>query len=132
MRAKLFGLIGTIRAGLTVVALLAATQSTPAQTPAPKSNVFPPWQHGANNDALDRGVDFTVPQIDDLADFHADLSDPKLVLYVGGNYFFAMAALVQAFEASHPDYKGRIYWKPSRRACLSISSRPVDASPSAI
>jgi len=57
----------------------------------PETEIFPPWQHGANDDALDRGVDFTVHQIDDLADFHGDLSDPKLVFYVGGNYFFAMA-----------------------------------------
>jgi ABC-type molybdate transport system substrate-binding protein len=49
--------------------------------------------------------------VDVLADFHGDLADPKLVLYVGGNYFFAMAPLVQAFEAAHPDYKGRIYWE---------------------
>ena len=103
MRAKL---------ALTAAAVLAmAAQSGVAQTPAPKANIFPPWQHGANNDALNRGVEFTVPQIDDLADFHGDLTDPKLVLYVGGNYFFAMAPLVQAFEAAHPDYKGRIYWE---------------------
>jgi molybdate transport system substrate-binding protein len=88
-----------------------AVQSALAQTPAPNPNIFPPWQNGANNDALDRGVDFTVPQIDVLADFHGDLADPKLVLYVGGNYFFAMAPLVQAFEASHLEYKGRIYWE---------------------
>lgn len=103
MRAKL---------ALTAAAVLAlAAQSAIAQPPAPMANIFPPWQHGANNDAINRGVEFTVPQIDDLADFHGDLTDPKLVLYVGGNYFFAMAPLVQAFEAAHPDYKGRIYWE---------------------
>jgi molybdate transport system substrate-binding protein len=79
-----------------------------AEEAASKPNIFPPWQHGENNDAIDRGVEFTVPQIDDLADFHGDLSDPKLVLYVGGNYFFAMAPLVRAFEAAHPEYKGRV------------------------
>lgn len=52
-----------------------------------------------------------MPQIDDLADFHGDLTDPKLVLYVGGNYFFAMAPLVEVFEAAHPEYKGRLYWE---------------------
>ena len=72
---------------------------------------LPPWQHGANSDAAHRGLEFTVPQIDDLADFHGDLTDPKLVLYVGGNYFFAMAPLVQAFERQHPEYKGHIYWE---------------------
>ena len=52
-----------------------------------------------------------MPEVDDLADFHGDLDAPKLVLYVGGNYFFAMAPLVQAFEADHPEYKGHIYWE---------------------
>ena len=70
-----------------------------------------PWQKGENNDALDRGVEFTVPEIDSLADFHGDLTDPKLVLFVGGNYFFAMAPLVKTFEQLHPEYKGRIYWE---------------------
>ncbi|WP_230965171.1 molybdate ABC transporter substrate-binding protein [Burkholderia pseudomultivorans] len=75
------------------------------------STVFPPWQNGRNNDALDRGLEFTVPQVDVLADFHGDLSAPKLVLFVGGNYFFAMAPLVAKFEQDHPEYRGRIYWE---------------------
>jgi ABC-type molybdate transport system substrate-binding protein len=33
------------------------------------------------------------------------------VLYVGGNYFFAMAPLVQAFETHYPQYKGHVYWE---------------------
>jgi molybdate transport system substrate-binding protein len=82
-----------------------------AQAPHYHGDVFPPWQHGANNDAATRGFDFTVPEADDLADFHGDPTNSKLVLYVGGNYFFAMAPLVQSFEAAHPEYKGRIYWE---------------------
>jgi ABC-type molybdate transport system substrate-binding protein len=74
-------------------------------------SIFPPWQHGANNDAIDRGLQFTVDEIDDMPDFHGDLSDPKLVLYVGGNYFFAMAPLVKAFEAEQPQFKGKIFWE---------------------
>ena len=74
-------------------------------------SIFPPWQHGQNNDATQRGLPFTIPQVDDLADFHGDVSDPKLVLYVGGNYFFAMAPLIAAFEQQHPEFKGRIYWE---------------------
>lgn len=76
-----------------------------------RGSIFPPWQHGGNNDAARRGLSFTVPQVDDLADIHGDVSDPKLVLYVGGNYFFAMAPLVAAFEQQHPEFKGRIYWE---------------------
>ena len=82
-----------------------------AEAPRYQDDILPPWQHGANNDATNRGFDFTVPEVDVLADFHGDLTDPKLVLYVGGNYFFAMAPLVRAFEAAHPEYKGRIYWE---------------------
>lgn len=82
-----------------------------AEAPHYNEDVFPPWQHGQNNDALKRGFEFTVPEVDNLADFHGDITDPKLVLYVGGNYFFAMAPLVAEFEREHPDYKGRLYWE---------------------
>lgn len=98
-----------------LLATLASVLAAPAFAQAPAGHnrdaIFPPWQHGQNNDAVDRGLEFTVPQIDDLADFHGDLTDPKLVLFVGGNYFFAMAPLVQAFEAAHPEFKGRVYWE---------------------
>jgi ABC-type molybdate transport system substrate-binding protein len=84
----------------------------PASAEQPKSEpIYPPWQHGANNDARNKGLEFTVPQIDDLADFHGNLTSPKLVLYVGGNYFFVMAPLVAAFEAEHPEYRGRVFWE---------------------
>ena len=82
-----------------------------AELPYDPDEIFPPWQKGENNDALNRGVDFTIPQIDSLADFHGDLTDPKLVLFVGGNYFFAMAPLVKTFEELHQEYKGKIYWE---------------------
>ncbi len=103
-----------IAAATLAACLLATGTASAGAQPAPKPNpdaVFPPWQHGRNNDALDRGLEFTVAQIDDLADFHGDLSQPKLVLYVGGNYFFAMAPLVEAFESEHPQYKGHVFWE---------------------
>jgi molybdate transport system substrate-binding protein len=94
-------------------AVLAATLFLPlaaySAEPVRHDSIFPPWQHGENNDATQRGLSFTVPEVDDLADFHGDVSDPKLVLYVGGNYFFAMAPLVKAFEQEHPEFKGKIY-----------------------
>ncbi|WGD50255.1 substrate-binding domain-containing protein [Bradyrhizobium sp. CB1650] len=92
------------------IALLLPLTAQAAERVQPDS-IFPPWQHGENNDATQRGLAFTVPEVDDLADFHGDVSDPKLVLYVGGNYFFAMAPLIAAFEREHPEFKGRIYWE---------------------
>ena len=94
-----------------VIAALVASAPALATNSRPDENVFPPWQHGANNDAVDRGLELTVPDADDMADFHGDLADPKLVLYVAGNYFFAMAPLVRAFETTHPEYKGRLFWE---------------------
>jgi molybdate transport system substrate-binding protein len=103
----------SLRAALTASYLIvgflpALAFATPS---APQTEVFPPWQHGENDDAIDRGFDFTVPEVDDLGDFHGNPVDAKLVLYVGGNYYFAMAPLVHAFEAAHPEYRGRLYWE---------------------
>ena len=104
---------------LCLMALSMSTMDSFAQPARPASqpqandalSLFPPWQKGANNDALKRGLEFTVPQVNVLADFHGDLSNPKLVLFVGGNYFFAMAPLVKQFEIEYPEYRGRIYWE---------------------
>ncbi len=106
MLAPVFRRIVFAGAGLAALALpcFAAAAAAP-------SDVFPPWQHGENNDAVNRGLEFTVPEVDGLADFHGDVTDPKLVLYVGGNYYFAMAPLVAEFEREHPAYKGRLYWE---------------------
>ncbi len=81
-----------------------------AASPPHDDSVYPPWSHGDNDPALAKGLEFTVPEVDNLPDFHGSLDDPQLVLFVGGNYFFAMAPLVQAFEAEHPDLRGRIYY----------------------
>src|SRR6201984_2573266 len=97
-------------AAALVAALLLPLAAHSAE-PVQHDSIFPPWQHGENNDATQRGFEFTVPQVDDLADFHGSVTDPELVLYVGGNYFFAMAPLVAAFEQQHPEFKGRIYWE---------------------
>ncbi len=103
------------RAALAVVIAGAlatpATADSPAHKLAGQEAQYPPWQLGANNDALKRGLEFTVAPVDVLADFHGTPIDPALVLYVGGNYFFAMAPLVAAFEAEHPAYRGRLYWE---------------------
>ncbi len=102
---------------LISAAVLISATPTLAETPAPATHgqdatsVFPPWQNGRNNDAEPRGFEFTVPDADNLADFHGDPMNPSLSLYVGGNYFFAMAPLVAAFEAKYPEYKGHLYWE---------------------
>ena len=110
-------LFGCITCTLFAVPALAeeptgkASPSMCRQPPRFNEHTLPPWQGETNNDAIDRGLVFTVPEIDVLADFHGDLTDPKLVLFFGGNYFFATKFLVLAFETSHPEFKGRIFWE---------------------
>ncbi len=126
MRLKAIRVRSRVVAGLLTLSALtalaaAAEPSMPAAGARPTETgdcagrwddgIFPPWQHGANNDAIDRGVEFTVPDADVLADFHGDPANPLLVLYVGGNYFFAMAPLVQTFETRHSEYRGRLFWE---------------------
>ena len=95
-----------------VLAQAPAHQAEAGAIPAGFADEFyPAWQHDRSKAAINRGLEFTVPQIDVLADFHGDLSDPKLVLYIGGNYFFVLPPLIKEFEKEHPEYKGRIYWE---------------------
>jgi ABC-type molybdate transport system substrate-binding protein len=93
--------------GLSVPAVAAGN---PVTAPRYDETLYPPWSHGANDPALHQGLQFTVPEVDSLADFHGDINDPRLVIYVGGNYFFAMAPLIKAFEAQHPGLRGRIFY----------------------
>ena len=101
----------------TVLALAGVTTAFAGSTlwhgkvhpPQYNGEMFPPWQHGQNNDTADKGFVFTVPEVDDVADFHGDVNDPKLVLYIGGNYYFAVAPLVRAFGKEHPEYAGRVF-----------------------
>ena len=104
-------LLLVVAAVLCACAAQPAAQKNPAAAVREAEQIFPPWQHEANNDTVKRGLEFTVPQVDVLADFHGNLNDPKLVLYVGGNYFFVLAPLVKEFEDEHPEYKGRLYWE---------------------
>jgi ABC-type molybdate transport system substrate-binding protein len=98
-----------------LLAALACTAAAPEGSPAARLRAaeaqFPPWQNGRNDDALQKGVIFTVPPGDDMADFHGSLDDPALVLYVSGNYFFAAAGMVQAFGEAYPAYRGRVFYE---------------------
>jgi molybdate transport system substrate-binding protein len=102
---RLFVLL--VSAALTAPALASDTAQVPLYPPY----VYPPWQKDADSDVAERGLEFTVPEVDNLPDFHGNPIDAKLVLYVGGNYFFALAPLVKAFESQQPDLKGRIFWE---------------------
>ncbi|NDU86086.1 MAG: ABC transporter substrate-binding protein [Ferrovum sp.] len=75
------------------------------------AGVYPPWSEGKNNPVAERGLEFTVPEVDNLPDFHGNPINPGLAIFVGGNYYFAMAPLVAAFEVKHPELKGRIYYE---------------------
>jgi ABC-type molybdate transport system substrate-binding protein len=86
-------------------------QGSPAGRLKALEALYPPWQGGDNNDAVEKGLDFSVAPVDVMVDFHGSLSHPALVLYASGNYFFAMKDLVRAFEAAHPEYRGKLFYE---------------------
>lgn len=100
--------------GLGVSAGHAATSVAPtgkASPPHYRGAVFPPWQGGANAPAVDKGLQFTVPEVNVLADFHGNPVGAKLVIFVAGNYYFAMAPLVAQFAQEHPEFKGKVFYE---------------------
>jgi len=72
---------------------------------------YPPWQRGQNNDAAERGLEFTVAPVEVLSDFHGSIDHPDLVLYVSGNYYFAVRGVVDAFGQAYPRYRGNVYYE---------------------
>lgn len=100
MRSILFAI--TI---LFLVAFVIETKA--AKTDAPS---YPPWQNEYAPSAA-QGARFTVPCVDNMPDFHGDPVQARFVVFAGGNYFFALDELVQAFEQEHPTLKGRIFYE---------------------
>jgi molybdate transport system substrate-binding protein len=79
--------------------------------PLSDTTILPPWHEGTNAPAGGKGIELTVVEADNLADFHGDPAHAELVLYVAGNSFFAMAPLTKAFENAYPAWKGRVYFE---------------------
>ncbi len=104
--AAKFGAVAAIAA----LALTAAGRAVDA-APDAQTRFFPPWSHGQNDPVKDRGLEFTVPEVDNLPDFHGDPLAAKLNVFVGGNYYFAMAPLVKQFEREHPEFKEKVYYE---------------------
>ena len=104
MRHPLFAIVLALCAGGCAVA-------PAARVPVPGTTVFPPWNERASDPAGGKGVELTVVEADNLADFHGDATHPELVLYVAGNSFFAMAPLTKAFEGAYPVYTGKVYFE---------------------
>lgn len=104
-----------IAAAAIVCAASPALSAPPPGTPAARLEAMeaqsPPWQAGKNNGAAKTGLVLTVPSANVMSDFHGSLDDPQLVVYASGNYFFAMAGLVQAFGEKYPRYRGRVFFE---------------------
>ena len=60
----------------------------------------PPW-----NDTLTGGVHFTVKGVDNLPDIWGDISNPQLVVFMGGNQFMVVDDLMAAFKKQYPQYE---------------------------
>ena len=74
-------------------------------------HTYPPWGEGRNNPAGYKGYVFEVPVINNVPDLHGNPGNAKLVLFIAGNQFMVLPRLIEAFEAQHPELKGRIYYE---------------------
>lgn len=90
---------------LCLIAFVIETKA--AKTEAPS---YPPWQNEYAPSPV-KGARFTVPCVDNMPDFHGDPVQARFVVFAGGNYFFALDELVQAFEQMHPALKGKIFYE---------------------
>lgn len=90
---------------------VAAVAQTPADRVKSAEAAVPPWLNGDDNGATERGLEFTVPPVDVLADFHGSLDNPQLVLFASGNDFFAVGAAVEAFGRAYPSYRGHVFYE---------------------
>ena len=86
----------TWRAAIAALALTAAT-GVPAMAQDKKVEsvtdlgVYPPWQEGRNDDAVDRGFGFTIADADNLADFHGNPQNPLLYAGIGAAALIILA-----------------------------------------
>ncbi|MHB8302447.1 MAG: substrate-binding domain-containing protein [Acidobacteriaceae bacterium] len=76
-----------------------------------KTQPVPPWSHGTNDPASNKGYDFRVPDIDNVPDLHGNPQNAGLVLFIGGNQFFVLPQLVAGFVKLHPELEGRIFYE---------------------
>ena len=118
MKPMAYSTLSTANARKTGTALLLALCASGCAIGPPSGNapgadtsILPPWHESTSDPAGGKGVELTVVEADNLADFHGDASHAELVLYVAGNSFFAMPSLTQAFENAYPAYKGRVYFE---------------------
>lgn len=93
-----------VRISAVAVCMIATAlaQTSPGRDGA---RVWPPWNPPPSN-----GLNFTIPQIDNVPDLHGDIVDPQLVIFFAGNQFMATHELMDAFRQAHPEVQ-RIYWE---------------------
>jgi molybdate transport system substrate-binding protein len=65
--------------------------------------IQPPWLEPPQS-----GVNFTVPEVDNVPDLHGDIVDPQLVIFFNGNQFMVVKDLIKTFQQQYPQYE-RIY-----------------------
>jgi ABC-type molybdate transport system substrate-binding protein len=79
--------------------------------PAMAAQQAPPWSHGRNNPAADKGYVFQVEDVDNVPDLHGNPAGAQLVLFIGGNQFMVLPDLVAGFEKLHPELRGHIFYE---------------------
>ena len=62
--------------------------------------IYPPWHAPPAG-----GVQFIVPDIDNVPDLHGEIINPDLVVFFAGNQFMVVSELLEAFKSNLPKYQ---------------------------
>lgn len=96
--------------GLAAVSLILAALIAPAGYGQQGSNGRLAWSYD-RNPWVNQGYVFDVPVVDNVPDLHGNPAGAKLVLFIAGNQFMVLPKLVEAFERTHPELRGHIYYE---------------------
>lgn len=91
----------------------------------------------AVNTAQARRVEFSVPPVDQVLDLHGDPARAQLVIFMAGNQYMVMPALLGAFRARHPEIRSVFYEtlppgiviRQVRAGVLSVGNLLISARP---
>lgn len=60
----------------------------------------PPW-----NPPVKSNLHFTIEGVDNLPDVYGDITNPQLVIFMGGNQFMVLDDLIAAFKQKYPQHQ---------------------------
>lgn len=92
-------LMKRIAGSFTLLVLFMFALVCQASEPAAKKTYPPPWSK-----PMVKGVNATVPGVENVPDLHGDINDPSLVVFFAGNQYMLVNDLLSAYVTEYPSH----------------------------